>query len=99
RPLDPPPARLEALQAREAYPPRPEPRHRPWPGLDDARPLDEVVDPERRGEARRPARRQDVVRPGQVVAERLGRVLPEEDCPRVPYAREPAPRRAHGELQ
>ena len=44
-------------------------------GLDDARALDEIVDAERRGEARRAAGRQHVIRPGEIVAERLGRVL------------------------
>ena len=49
------------------------------PGLDHAGALDEVVDAERRREARRAAGRQHVVRSGQVVAERLGRVGADED--------------------
>src|SRR5213080_3245137 len=43
-----------------------------------ARAFDEVVDPEGRAEARRPARREHVVRAGQVVPEGLGRILAEE---------------------
>ena len=46
--------------------------------VDEARLLDEIVDRKRREEARRAARGQHVVRAGKVIAERLGRVVPEE---------------------
>ena len=60
------------------------------PGLDQARALHEVVDAERRREARRAAGRQHVVRAGEVVAEGLRRVRPEEDRAGVADARQPS---------
>ena len=78
-PLDRPRVRVEPFEPRQPRDRRPEPAERPRSSLDEAGPLDEVVHPERRGEARRAAGREHVVGPGEVVAERLRRVRPDED--------------------
>src|SRR5205085_10066327 len=64
-----------------------------------ARALDEVVHAERRREARAAAGRQHVIRPREVVAEGLGRVLAEEDRAGVPHRWKPALRARDGELE
>ena len=45
----------------------------------DAHPLQEIVETEPRRKARGAAGRQDVVRPGDIIAERFRRIVAEED--------------------
>jgi hypothetical protein len=66
---------------------------------DHARALLEVVDAERRGKARRARGRQDVIRPGAVIADRLGAPTSEEDGARVAQLRQQGVRVLHGELE
>src|ERR1019366_2977193 len=66
---------------------------------DQAAALLEIVDTERRREARRPRRRQYVVRAGAVVAEAFARERPEKDRARMAKQRLPAVRVAGADLE
>src|SRR5581483_5990969 len=72
--------RGEALRAGDLRGGGPQPAQARGIDGDDARDLDEVVHPERRGVAAGACRRHDVARAGGVVAERLRRVLADEDA-------------------
>src|SRR5882672_9199804 len=47
--------------------------------LNEVSALEEIIHAQRRGKARSPTSRQDVVGPGEVVAKRLGRQMPQEN--------------------
>ena len=91
--------RLEAFAARELGGDRAERRRAALADLDQAGALLEVVDAERRREARRAGGRQDVVRAGAVVAEALAREGAEEDRAGVRQQRLPALRLARADLE
>src|SRR5580765_2276693 len=63
--------RVESFAARERRGDRTERSRRLGRDIQHARALLEIVDAERRGESRRAARRQHVVRSGAIIAERL----------------------------
>src|SRR5205814_4088092 len=78
---------------------RPERRRAALAHLDHAGALLEVVDAERRREARGSRGRQDVVRPGAVVAQAFARERAEEDRTGVDQQRLPAPWLARADLE
>ncbi len=49
--------------------------------LDQAAAFLKIVHPQRGSKPRRAGSRQDVIRPGAIIAQRLGSVAPEENCP------------------
>src|SRR5215813_7649583 len=69
---------VQTLEPREARDLRRERAQRPLLRPDDAHPLEKIVSTERREKPRAAARRQHVIRPRHVIAERRCRVRPDE---------------------
>src|SRR5205814_7081920 len=76
-----------------------EPGRRGLRHADDAGALLEIVDAERRGEARAAGSGQDVVRPRAIVADRLGAPAAEENGARVSQPWQPGLRVLHRQLE